>query len=285
MTKIKIFVDSASDITKEEAEKYDITVVPLTVTFDGENFIKDFYDFDHDEFYNRMISSPTMPKTSQVPPHVFKEYFEKNMEGYDCGICFTLSGVSSGTCQSAKIAADELWEEKGIDIKVVDTHSFSYVYGGPVVLGAKMAQEGKDRDEIIKTVLDLTQNTTVYFLVGDIEFLKKGGRINLATLVIGKLLEIRPVLTIKDGLIAACDKIRGNKKLADKLLDIFEKNGYDLNDKDVIIEHSCLDLSRVEETKEALYARYKPRSLTIVKLGATIGSHAGPNVTAFLVRG
>lgn len=282
MSKIKIIVDSAADIPKETAEQLKIRVLPLSYSFDGETYLKDGVDMTKDEFFEKMVKDGVVPKTSQVTAPEWEEAFREELQNYDSIICFTMSSAASGTCQSANIAKNEiLAENPDADITVIDSMTLSYAYGLAVEKVTSMMTEDTTKEEIIEEFERIVSKIDYFFLVEDLTFLKKGGRINTATLVAANIMDIKPILTIRDGLVVSCDKIRGGKKLYDKFMQMYLDKGHILSGKDIYIVHS-LSEDRLSEFIDAAERILMPGDIREVKLGSTIGSHAGPGLSAVL---
>ncbi|MDK2801478.1 MAG: fatty acid kinase fatty acid binding subunit [Clostridiales bacterium] len=273
MAHIKIITDSTADIPKDLAQQLNITVVPLTVHF-GDQSYKDWYDLTPAEFFDKLKNSDIIPTTSQVTPAAFEEVFRSEIEQNDSIICITLSSKASGTYQSAVIAKNSI---ENADIEIIDSMSLSYGYGMIVIEAAKMAKEGKPKQEIIEQVKYLLDKLDVYFIVDTLEYLKKGGRINLATAVIGNILNIKPVLGIKDGLVVPIDKIRGSKKVIPKMVKLIKARGYNLSNQVVGLAHGSIP-DKLEELKQAIEQEFHPKGFTISEVGSVIGAHAGPGI-------
>lgn len=280
MARIKIITDSTADIPKNVAEELDITVVPLTVHFGDESY-KDWYDLSSTDFFEKLKESPVMPTTSQITPVTFEEVFRDVLKDYDTIIYIALSSKASGTYQSALIAKDMI---EGADIEVIDSMTFSYGYGMIVVEAAKMVKEGKNKSEIVKKVKDMLDKLDTYFIVDTLEYLQKGGRINMATAVVGTVLNIKPLLGVKDGLVVPVDKIRGNKNIIPKMVKLIKNKGYNLSDKVVGLAHGAMP-ERLEELKQAIRQEFNPKGFTVSEVGCVIGTHAGPGIIGvFFIR-
>ncbi len=281
MAKIKIICDSAADIPREAAEKLGIRVMPLWYTFDGENYMADGIDMTNREFFDKMRADKNLPKTSQVTAPQWEEAFREELQnGAEAILCFTMSSVASGTCQSANIAKNEILSENpDADITIVDSMALSFTYGLAVMKVAPMINEGKTVPEIIEEYNRIMSKMVYFFLVEDLEYLKKGGRINLATLTLANIMDIKPILTLRDGLVVSCDKIRGGKKLYDKFMQMYKDKGHNLEGREIYVVHSLTD-ERLEAFSEAVESAFSPSAINIVELGATIGSHAGPGLSA-----
>jgi len=283
MGNIKIITDSTADVPKHFAEELNITVVPLMVYF-GDEAYRDWYDLSSEAFFAKLKESNIMPTTSQVTPAAFEEVFRKEAKQNDTIICFTISSKASGTYQSALIARNIVMEECGVDIEVIDSMSFSYGYGLAVVEAARMAKAGKSKAEIMERANYLLEHTDTYFIVDTLEYLQKGGRINMASAVIGSILNIKPVLGIKEGLVKPIDKIRGSKRVIPKMVEIIKNNGYDIKGKTLAMAHGAIP-DKLEELKQAIQEQFQPAGFEIAEVGCVVGAHSGPGVIgAFFIR-
>jgi len=276
MSSIKIITDSTADIPKHFAEEYNITVVPLTVHF-GDEAYKDWYDLSSEKFFAKLAESEVMPTTSQVPPSAFEQVFREEIQKYDTIICFTISSKASGTYQSAVIARDMVLEEQEGDIEIIDSMSFCYGYGIAVVEAARMAKAGKSKAEIMDKIRYLLENTDAYFIVDTLEYLKRGGRINMASAVIGSILNIKPILSIKDGLVVPVDKVRGSKKVIPKMIEMIKKGNYDVKGKTVALVHGAVP-EKLAELKQELEAQFGISHFEISEVGCVVGAHSGPGI-------
>lgn len=283
MSKIKIITDSGSDITWETAEKLGIRMLPISFTFDGETYYKEGLDMNKDEFYEKLSAKDApIPKTAQVTPVQFLDaYNEEYDNGYDTLIVVTISSKGSGMYQNAVMSAQEVMDERGGEIIVVDTMGYSCLYGGAVIHAAKMLADGKDKDEIVAYIQDATHSMKAYFLVDDLLHLKKGGRMNMATLVIANMLDIRPALAIKDGLVVQDGMLRGSKRLMKKLVNKAKTEGYDLSGRRVYLVNTACGEKACELAQE-LSDAFDGIKFIELKLGSIIGCHGGPGLVGFV---
>ena len=283
MSKIKIITDSGSDISREVAEKLGIRVLPISFTFDSETYYREGIDMMKDEFYERLSAKDApIPKTAQITPIQYVDVFNEELDkGYDTLIVVTISSKGSGMYQNAYLSAQEVMDERGGEIIVIDSMGFTCIYGAPVIHAAKMIQDGKGKDEIVSYIKDSLETTKTYFIVDDLLHLKKGGRINAATLVIANMLDIKPVLTVKDGIVVQKDKLRGNKRILKKLVKNVEEDGFDLSGKTVILVYTA-DNSQLEELKDEIAEAFENVKFIDFKIGSVVGSHIGPELAGIV---
>lgn len=283
MAKIKLITDSGSDIPKSLAEKLNIRVLPISFSFDGENYFKENIDMTTDEFYKKLAEKDApIPKTAQVTPIQFVDVYNEELDnGYDTLIVVPISSKGSGMYQNAVFSAQEVMDERGGEIIVIDSLSFSCLYGGPVVHAAKMLADGKEKDDIVNYLNDVLPGMKAYFIVEDLLHLKKGGRINAATLAIANMLDIKPILSIKEGLVVQDGKIRGNKRLMKKIIDKAKDEGYDLAGYTVFVVNTACP-EKAAELRAELENTFPEIKCKDVQLSSVIGCHAGPDLAGFV---
>lgn len=281
MSKIKLITDSGSDIKPSVAERYGIRVIPITYSFDGETYLRSEIDESTEDFYKRLRSADAPPKTTQITPAQYADIFREEIQnGYDTIIVTTLSGSGSGTCQNAHIAASEVMEDTDCDIRIVDSQTYTCLYGQPVIHAAHMVKDGASADEVEKYLNEATADFSAAFVVSELEHLKKGGRINAATLLFANMLDIKPVLTVDGGLVVQADKIRGEKRVNKKIIEMAVKAAGDLNGKTVITVNADVQ-EKLDALVDELKAQYPGVNILHCKLGPIIGAHGGPTLYGF----
>ena len=268
---IKIVCDSMSDVPDIIIEKYDVEIVPLTVIFNGVEYI-DGVDINNKQFYKMLRESEVMPKTSQVTYSQFKEVFEKYKD--DEVLYIGGSSSASGTYQSAVIAKNDGYE----NVHVFDTQNLSTGSALFVIKACEMREKGYSIEEIIENLNLLKGSEELIASVDTLEYLKKGGRISSTKAMIGNLLSIKPILTVENGLVSQKSQVRGKKHIYSELVkyisDVYNK---DLEDKTVIL--GCGDNEEDLETlKNHLTEECKVKDIYNVNIGCGICSHAGPGV-------
>ncbi|KAB3532916.1 DegV family protein [Alkaliphilus pronyensis] len=271
MNKIQIVTDSMTDVPKEIVDKYNIIVVPLTIHF-GDTEYRDGIDLTNQEFYERLMKTKELPKTSQVPPKKFYDVFKGIIDEGKEVICINGSGNASGTYQSALIAKEDLETDK---VEVFDSLGLSFGGGLLVYEAAKLAVAGGNRRDIMSRLAELKPLIDHVFTVDTLEFLKRGGRLNPMKAVIGGLLNIKPILTVNDGLVEPLDKVRGSKKVFAKMIELAKNRGGDFSDKTVAIAHAN-NIEAFNKLKDQVEKELKPKEVVLTEVGCTIGTHGGP---------
>ena len=273
MNNIKLICDSLSDIPKELIDKYDIHVVPLTVIFDGKEYI-DGIDLSKQEFYKMLRNSEDMPKTSQCTYIQFRDAFKKYLNKGNDILYIGGSSVASGTFQSAMMAKNDL----DGNIYMVDTQNLSIGSGCLLLSAAEMLERKVDIKDILNHLENLKESVKVLFTVDTLEYLQKGGRISLAKATIGHMLNIKPVLSIEEGLVKPINQVRGKKQVVSKILSLIKENfGEDLTKKRIILgfgDNNKEFNSFVEKLKED----FKIDEIISVNVSTCICAHSGPGI-------
>lgn len=281
---IKIVVDSASDISYEEAEKMGLVFLPLTVTFGDEEY-KDTIDISHDEFYDRLENGPILPKTSQVTPFQYEQAFEKIVENGDIAIAITIASSFSGTYSSASIAADRFDDGK---VYVVD--SFSGSVGERILIeyALELLKTETNPEKIVSELNRVKEKIVVLFLLDTLEYLQKGGRISKMTSIAGALLSVKPILTVENKNLVLAGKARGFKKGNNLLREIAIDKGEFDGDKPFAVCYSGKSRELLDKYLEKYEEIFETKLdfIPVCQIGSSIGTHAGPNAVglAFFVK-
>jgi len=268
---IKILCDSITDLPIEIIKKHNVDIVPLTVIFNEKEYL-DGVDITNQDFYKMLRESETMPKTSQATYAQFVEFFEKYKD--DEILYLAGSSAASGTYQSAVLAKGDV----DANITIFDTLNLSLGSGTLVIKACEMVEQGLSVDEIVKNLENLRNDALVTFSVDTLEYLKKGGRISSTKAALGSLLNIKPILTVNDGLVVQKSQVRGKKQIFTNLVNsIVEKYGDDLTNKTIIL--GCGDNNEDLETlRETLLKNTNVKNVYDVNIGCVICSHSGPGV-------
>ena len=224
MSKVKIFVDTGADLSADVCKEYDIEVINFLCVFDETSYVAN-EELSNDEFYEKLLSADKLPTTSQTPPGVMYDKLSAAAKEYDTVIYFTLSSKASGQYNNARFNSEQIKEENpDADIRIIDTMNFSIFIGETAILCRKLLEGGMGVDEAISQCLKFIDSVDAYVLVDDLKFLEMGGRITKTAAIVGGLLDIKPVLGIRDGLVAPLEKLRGKKKMYKKLMELIREN-------------------------------------------------------------
>jgi len=276
---IKLVTDSTSDLTREQAEQYGITVIPLNVHF-GEELYRDGIDISPEQFFRKLPGSQVLPRTSQPSAGEFVELYRPLLEDGHTVVSIHLSSHLSGTLASAQAAKSML---EG-DLTLIDTKSASQGLARTVIQAARAVAKGKTKDEVLDLTERLIPQTHIFFSVDTLEYLQKNGRIGRAAALVGSLLKLKPILCLdKDGVVAAYDKVRGRSRVVPRLIAAVTERIPAGSEVDLSVIHGD-----AEEAARGLYdavaAQYRVREGVITSVGPVIGSHAGPGVLGVAIQ-
>ncbi len=272
---IKIMTDLSADIPKETALALDIAVLPFYINYGEDSILADL-DYTADMFYEKFKSLDEMPRTSQATPGILEDMYRELGKDNEI-IHITIPGGSSGIVNTARNLSNQLIEEEGFDITIVESSMYSLGTGVNVIEAAKMAQNGATRDEIVAYLNERFEKDRVYFIVDDLKYLQKGGRIKATTMVVSKVLDIKPILWSNDGMVEAFDKVKGLKRAISKMVDIAAEKIEDAEDATVYVLHADA-LKSAEITAEMINNKINPKKVEIGKVGPIITCHAGIGV-------
>jgi len=273
---VKIVTDSLSDITSDIAEGLGITVVPLTVLFGQESFL-DRVTMTTDEFYYKLTHDATWPTTTQPPPSVFADVYNKLAEETDEILAITLSSKLSGTYESALNAKSLV--EKECRIEVIDSLTVAMGLGLIVIAAAKAAQAGANLDEVADSVRRAMPRSHLVAYFDTLKYLAKGGRIGKAQGLLGAMLSVKPILTVKDGEMSPLTRLRSRTAGMDYLYNFVA--GFP-HIEELAVEHATTpdDADRLVERLSSVFPKERIYRSTI---SPVVGTYAGPGAMAVTV--
>lgn len=271
-----IVLDSTSDFPEAAVRFPNMRVVPLYVNFGAESF-KDHLDIGSHDFYERLREAPALPTTSQPTPQDFLDVYEE-LAGYERIYSLQLSATLSGTFQSASTAAADVGGEK---VRVVDTETASLAVGLLALAIQRRLARGTTDEEIEALIKRFKDENGVVFTVGTLEYLQKGGRIGRAQALAGTLLNVKPILSVDDGVIHPIGRVRGRQKALEEFARVFTSATEDLPGLRIAIAHA--DAPDWIDVLTDLVAKARPHAeIELVEnLGAVVGTHAGPGAVGF----
>jgi len=272
---IRIVIDSTSDVTQEIIDKYNLEMVPLTVNFDDGSYL-DKVELSTEDFFKKLSNSDKLPTTSQVAPGVFINTFSEILLNGDEVLGIFLATDFSGTYESARIAKDMIGSDR---IHLIDSRSVCLGTFSLILEAIELVEQNKNINEIIETLEALRDKIVVAAGLDTLKYLEKGGRLSKGQAVVGSLLNIKPIITIKDGKIAVIDKIRGKNKTIKWFDDWIEENKFDLTNKTVLLFHAQ-NLEQLKVLRAAIEEKYKIKNIIESEVGPVIGTHAGPGLLA-----
>ena len=272
---VRIVTDSTSDLTMEEADRYGITVVPLTVFFGDEAFL-DNIELDNAAFYRKLQASKALPRTSQPSPAKFQEAYTRLIdEGADGILSVHLSSKLSGTYQSAHTAADSLPDDvRKVPIEVIDSGSISVGMSRAIVHASEEARMGADLATLTAMVQDELARTRILAVLDTLEYVRRGGRIGSAAALLGNALSVKPIISLKDGEVVTIERPRTRSKAFARIAQMVAEMGN--------VEHISIAEADEEVGKQLAQAvkEVYPREIPTYKLGGVLGTHTGPGTAA-----
>lgn len=278
--KIGILTDSTCDLGPDLLERYGIEMVPLVINFSEEEVYRDKLDITNQEFFTKLVQAEKLPTTSQPAIGWFVDKYKEMVESYDAIISIHLAESLSGTCHSARMAANQV---EDVRIEVIDSASASMGIGFQVLLARKLAEEGLEFEEIVERVKEMQKNLKIFFTVNDLSYLEKGGRIGKASAFLGSILNFYPILNIseKNGEILPIEKIRGKKKIVKRMLELAKEEIENLEEVTLGFLHGS-DLEYFDLFRRELLDYLEEKNISYSEktdwISSVIGCHTGPTV-------
>ena len=271
-----IVVDSTADFPEAPQRFANWRVVPLYVRFGDESY-KDYVELGPDEFYARLRSAVQTPSTSQPTPGDFLGAYEE-LGGFERILSVHIAGKLSGTIESARAAARELGGDR---IRALDSQSASAAIAMIGLAIQRRLERGTSDAEVDALVERYRREAGLLFTVDTLEYLARGGRIGRARAWAGELLNIKPILTIKDGEVVPVKRVRGNRKAFLEFESAFTDSTRDTPTLRVGIAHA--DAPERADALVAMVRRTRPAAQLelVTKLGPVVGAHAGPGTIGF----
>ncbi len=271
-----IVVDSTADFPEAPRSFPNWRVVPLYVRFGDESF-RDYVELGPEEFYRRLRSAAELPTTSQPTPADFLRVYEE-LSGYERIYSIHIAGRLSGTVESARAAA----AEAGADhIRIVDSDTASAAIAMVGLAVQRRLEQGTTDEEIDAVVSRYRREAGLLFTVDTLEFLARGGRIGRARAFAGQVLNVKPILTIREGEVLPVKRVRGSQKAFMEFVRAFREGSADGPGLRVGIAHA--DAPERAEALADMVRRERPQAEIEISttLGAVIGTHAGPGTVGF----
>ena len=268
--KVAIVTDSTADLPAQLAKSRGITIVPLTLNFEGRSLL-DGVDIRPSEFYRKLPNATTHPTTSQPAPGRFAEAYAELLNDHDAIVSIHISERLSGTYASAVQGADMTDPKR---VHVIDSQLASMSLGLLTLAASEIVGQGAMAEAVVAKVNDMREHVQTYFSVATLEFLRRGGRIGRASALLGSVLQVKPVLCIRDGLVTPLERVRTFDRALNRVIEMTRAldRGQGLC---VIVGHADAeaDAERVARELEPV-----AETLMIQPLGPVVGAHAGPGV-------
>ncbi len=281
MTDYQIFSDSSCDVPAELLTVNDIILIPFYVTFDKENYYKENIEITNSKFYDVLMNEKVFPKTSLPSVVDYMSHFETAIIAGKDVLCLCLTEKFSGSYQSA-VNAKLLLEEKYPDAKIHIVDSIQATAGQGITLLqlAYMKKAGYTIEEAVAKINELKNTARIMFTVDTLEYLTKGGRVGKAASLAGTMLNLKPMIQLKDAELIPYSNVRGRKKSLQKILfmveEYFKETGHSYDDYDFCLANATTmeETLSVQSQVEELIGR--KITYPVFQIGVTIGTYTGP---------
>ncbi|SEN10169.1 EDD domain protein, DegV family [Mesobacillus persicus] len=265
--------DSTATLPEEFVKNNHVYVVPLSILFGEESFLEGV-DITAESFYQKLAASKVLPKTSQPAIGEFVELYEKLKQNYKHAIAVHASSALTGTYQ-ASVAASSMVE---YEVDVIDSKIGSYPLGKMIIDGVNMQKQGKSYNEIVDYLRTLPDKARLIMSPGSLEQLHKGGRLSTTQAFIGSLIKLKLIVQFDDGKVVLFDKIRTERKVKERLFQIFDEASH-------LIEEASVIHANIQETADEwvteLQGRYPQIQFTTTMFSPVPGTHTGQGTIGF----
>ncbi|WP_342528383.1 DegV family protein [Chryseomicrobium sp. FSL W7-1435] len=276
---MKLMADSTCDLSQDVITNYDISIIPLTVTIEGTDY-KDRLDITTDSYFKKLEAGSESASTGAPSPTLYVDHFNKAIaEGHREILCICMSSGTSASYQSGELGKSQFIEENpnaDVEIHIVDSKSMSHGSGWLLMKSAELAKEGQSFEEIVAFVESHKTKVKHFLSVDDLSHLIRSGRISGASALIGKFLNIKPIMSMKAGKGAVVAKERGRNRVLKHYVEEFSKRVDSKNTTFLIIGYSterqvALDLQKKLQAETSFSG-----DIHIMQMGVAVATHVGP---------
>ena len=270
--RVTIVTDSTADVPPDMTRALGIVIVPLRINF-GQESLRDQIDLTTEELIRRMEGASALPTTSQPTPAEFAATFQEQVDAGRDVVCVTIGGLLSGTYRAAMSAAEQVAPDR---VTVIDGATTTMHLGWSVIEGARAARAGTDRDGVAAVVRDAQERANLFVVLKTLDYVYKGGRIGKVGQLVGSALNIKPIISVREGRVTAIERVRTWKKAIRRIVELTQAQG-DLSDIMVLYVDDRADADAVlGELRE----RFPNANVDITRAGAVITTHVGPGAIA-----
>ncbi len=275
MQKIALVTDSTAYLTPTLIARYQVHVIPLYLYFEDQTY-RDGVDIDTATFFRLLRRSSTLPTTSQPSLGDFLSLYRKLSEVAETIISIHISSGISGTVTTAEMARQALMEEMASPprIEIIDSRSTAAGLALLVTAAGRAIAIGRSVDEVVATVRSIAERMEVFFVVDTLTYLHKGGRIGGAAALVGSMLQIKPILCLREGKIDLLERARTTRRARRRLLELVEARAGDRPIHAAVIHADAL--SAAEMIRRRVASRVDCRELLLLELSPAIATHVGP---------
>jgi len=275
---VKIVTDSAADLPTQMAEQLGVTVVPVYLRF-GDKVYRDGVDIEGDEFYQKLVDSPVHPTTSQPTPEDFASVYRELLKETDEIVSVHIPQKVSGTYNSA-LQGRELAATKS-RIEVIDSFSLSMGLGLIVMAAARLAQAGASLQGVMEEIKQAIPQIRMLGIFDTLKYLLLGGRISRAKAIVGSVLNVKPLITMRDGELVPAGLARTRAKGIERLFDLV-RNALNIQEVAIVYSTTPDEASSLKERIASIFARER---VHLARLGPGLGVHGGPGTLILVLRG
>jgi DegV family protein with EDD domain len=271
--KVKIIADSTADLPLEWLQRWDIPVIPCFINFGTESYPDDGIALPKPEFYKKLASSPTLPKTSAPPPGVAQDIIQTQLATADHVIVFTVAERLSSVYNSVKIAAQQVDPNR---VTVIEGGTLSAALGFMIEAAAKAAEAGWSKEDVLATAQSVRERARLFAAIDTLEYLRRSGRVNSMIASIGTLLQIKPIIEVREGEVTNVNRVRTMNKARQTLIELLRAEG--------TVERLAVLHTNFPEGGKALRDEISDIALPdtlIMDITTTVGTHIGPNCLGF----
>ncbi|WP_318617379.1 DegV family protein [Sporosarcina sp. YIM B06819] len=272
--KIAWITDSAAQLDEAFIQKHNVHILPLSVVFEDGVF-REGIDLTQDEFYYKLNVTQTPPKTSQPAIGEMVALYEKlHQEGYDCAIALHVSSGMSGTFDSSQSAAQM------VDFKVypIDSKIGSYPMVKMIEIGSELIEQGHTVEEVVTSIKKMTANTQLAFIPVNLKQLHKSGRVSGTQAFLSNLLNIKVIITFKDGKPVMKEKVRAYKRAKKNITDLLRNDMQKGSIPEIAVIH-CNNTNDASTWKDELLQEFPNLKIQVLPLSVCVGVHAGEGTT------
>lgn len=283
---IKLITDSASDIPREDREKYNITIMSVPINVDGVEY-HEGVDFTSEEYYDILVNAKAIPTHAQVTMMEFSKVFRDAIrEGYNQIVCVTITSKGSGIYDAACLAKKLLFEESpelttDVQIEVVDSKGYTWVYGQALVAAGQAILAGKDYNNVLQVLHTHLDGYFAAVGLTNLTYAKKSGRITTVAAFVGEVLGFRPILTLEGGELLTKSKVRGDSKLVEGLVEVYQKNAAEDGRPYYIICADSMDNAKL--LHKAIEKITKNPFGGFYRIGPSVVTNSGPTIFGFVM--
>ncbi|MEW8985872.1 MAG: DegV family protein [Bacillus sp. (in: firmicutes)] len=275
---LTIITDSGADLPLSFYQENNVILLSLKVQLDGNEY-DDLIEIEPSTIYQAMRDGK-VPKTAQVPPNKFEELFTEMAKNKQDGVYIAFSSGLSGTYSTAIMVLNQVKEDyPDFNLTVIDSTCASLGHGLLVMEAVRLVQQSVDKEKLVSQIEFISQHMESLVSVHELDYLARGGRLSKASAFVGGLLNIKPLIDMEDGKLVPIEKLRGKKKVLNRIIELMKERGEQLDQQIIGISHAEAD-DTLQEIKTMINETFHPKEIVITDIGSAIGAHTGPGTIA-----